>query len=158
MSAAMVMYIIASTIAFIAAFALLIAFRQGRTPPTHPGWWIAALTLGGLICAVHTLLAFAIVVQGEGWILIANIAQWCVYGIAILQPRLGAWFYAGTALIIPVLAWLGMFVVSSTAEVMITPERVGGFYSVRSLIIAGLLWLASRPAKHSAGSREPQGN
>ena len=71
-----------------------------------------------------------------------------LFALALLAPFWGAWMTIGFALVLPVLLVLGDLMASAPLE--IDAPRAIGFYTVRSLIIGGLLlWWAD----HLGGTR-----
>ena len=141
-----VMYLIVSTMASVVLILLVVAVLQRRRAPDHKGPWIAALVIEGLPAIFLTIPAVVVMFVGEGnWITIGVIGLWLLIALTVMRPRWAAWGLIGSAAALPILLWLGEFLLAAGTQMQIGILQGLISYSARSLIAGGLLlWAAGR--------------
>lgn len=124
---------------------LVVALVLGRRKPARLWQWIAALVIQGVPAVFLTVPAVVTVAQGYPiWMTVGVLGLWLLIGLTVIRPRWAAWTLAGTAAAMPVLVWVGSQWVATIPGLPIEPLMVVGFYSLRSVIAAGLLWWAGQ--------------
>lgn len=145
-----VMYLIVSTMASVVLVLLVVAVVQRRRPPVHKGPWIAALVIEGLPAIFLTIPAVVVMFVGEGnWITIGVIGLWLLIALTVMRPRWAAWGLIGSAAALPILLWLGEFLLEAGPPMQIGILQGLISYSARSVIAGGLLlWAAGITGHH----------
>ena len=134
---------------------MAIAAVRGRRRPEHRVPWILALVGLGAPALFITAAAVgsALQVGIVWWIVVGAVGLWALFVLALLNPFWGAWMTMGFALVLPGLLWLGELVAGLPLEVDI-PHAIG-FYTVRSVVIGGLLLWAAHTRPDRSAERHP---
>jgi hypothetical protein len=124
---------------------LVVAVLLGRRKPARLWQWIAALVIQAVPAAFLTVPAVITVTQGYPiWMTVGVLGLWLLIGLTVMRPRWAAWALAGSAAAMPALVWAGSQWVEAFPGLPIDPLMVLGFYSLRSVVSAGLLWWAGQ--------------
>lgn len=163
MTTSLVFPILFALVAASVAAVLVVALRRGRVHPERRWAWIVGIVLAVLGTAFNLLIVggmtIAAIVDAGGAIfpplslVFGSTALVCATVLAFVRPRWAAWVFAVTALAVP--AVIAVLEAVSTEQAMageFPALAIAGFYSVRALVTALFLWLASRPVR---GSRPP---
>ncbi|MBI1351039.1 MAG: hypothetical protein GC156_07970 [Actinomycetales bacterium] len=131
------------------------ALADGRVKPERLWPWV----LAAIVMVAGALLNIAVTIGGLftstgeiRWMVPADVALLAATALVFVRPRWAAWTLGISAVVVPALVYLATLIVADpTMGQDMLPVMVI-FYSVRALIAAGLLWLATLPAR---GARPP---
>ncbi len=148
MSMELAFWLIFGATAVIAVSLLVLAIARGPVRPERTWPWLLAV----IIMVAGALLNGAVLIggllnnaAGIAWMLPATVALLAATAMMFVRPRWAAWTLAVTALAVPALVFLATLVVGNPEQGQDLLPAMLIFYSVRSLVAAGLLWLADRP-------------
>jgi len=163
MTTSLLIPVLFGLVAASVAAVLVVALRRGRVPPERRWAWIVGLVLALLGTAYNLLIVggmtIAAIVGAGGAMLppvslvFGSTALVCATALAFVHPRWAAWVFAVTAVVVP--AAMALIQAPLTEQAMageFPALAIAAFYSVRALITALFLWLATRPVR---GSRPP---
>jgi hypothetical protein len=132
--------------------AFVASLSVGRARPSSRAPWIAALVLAIGPAAIFTLVAIGALMNGEGWWLGLGWLGLCALaGLSFTRPRWAMWAFASSAVLLALATGLGAVVLPDTSQLPIDLGRALGFYVIRALVTAALLWWATRA--RGAGGR-----
>lgn len=141
--------IILAAAALASAIVLIVALRQPRLRPTRRWAWIVGVVIACAGTAFHLVISVATVIQAGGvtWLQLGTLALLCTTALAFVQPRWAAWLFAATAIVIPI-ALTAVDMIGPPPEAEALPGAVVvGFYSVRALVTAAFLGVATLPPR-----------
>ena len=133
------------------AVTLVVASRQGRRPPQRRGPWITALVLAIGPAILFTIVAIGAAINGGAWWLALGwLGLCCVAGLTFVRPRWAMWVFTASALLLAAATALGGIALPANSQMPIDIGRALGFYVIRALITAALLWWATRVRRSPA--------
>jgi hypothetical protein len=149
MSPTLVLAAILCLLAGSAVVMLVLALMRGRpliATPDHLVPWILSLIALGAPASFFLVGAIASsIAEGPNWMIIGAVGLTALLLVALFRPLWAAWVSIGTALALPLLILIGDALASGPLDIDVA--RAIGFYTVRSLIIGGLLLWSVHPRK-----------